>query len=55
MEETTVEIIEEDVEEVGQKGEFCLIGKIWVDKNIGKSIIESAMGKIWRISAKAVL
>lgn len=46
-EETTVEITNEDVEEVRQKGEFCLVGKIWMDRTIGKPVIETELGKIW--------
>lgn len=52
-EEAKVEISEDDVEEVQQKGEFFLVGKIWVDKSIGKLVIKLAIGKIWRLSSKA--
>lgn len=48
-EETTVEITNEDVEEVRQKGEFCLVGKIGMDRTIGKPVIETELGKIWRL------
>lgn len=36
-----------------QKGDLCLIGKIWVDRAIGRSIIEGIMSKIWKLSVKA--
>lgn len=53
VEDDIVEISKEDIEVARQKGEFCLVGKIWVDRSIGKPVIESAMGKIWRLTSKA--
>lgn len=41
-------------EEVQRKGDHSLIGKVCGDRVVGKDLISSMMGKIWRISKKAV-
>ncbi|XP_042944620.1 uncharacterized protein LOC122278503 [Carya illinoinensis] len=41
-------------DEIHRKGERSLIGKICSDREVGKEVIASAMGKIWRISKRVV-
>lgn len=37
-----------------RKGKLCFIGKVWIDRQITKGIIEEMeMNKIWRLSAKS--
>lgn len=31
-----------------------MIGKLWVERVINKGVTEAAMGKIWRLSSKAI-
>lgn len=51
-EDVVIEISKEDVEDVCKKGKLCLVGKVWTDRMINRSLIESAMNKIWRMSVK---
>lgn len=51
-EDKEIEITEDEMEDVRRKGELCLIGRVWVDIQIGRGVIETAMNKIWRLSAK---
>lgn len=46
-EDTAIDIEDEALEEVTKKGDLCLIGKVWVDRSIGRGIIEAVMTKIW--------
>ncbi|KAF5462220.1 hypothetical protein F2P56_018246 [Juglans regia] len=40
-------------EEILRKGDRSLVGKICVDRAVGKEIVVNTMGKIWRISKRA--
>ncbi|XP_042969125.1 uncharacterized protein LOC122301818 [Carya illinoinensis] len=52
-EDTAITLENEATREVQRKGELCLIGKIWMDRSIGKNIIEATMAKIWTLSKQA--
>lgn len=45
---------EEDSEEVKHSKELCLIGRIWIERSIGKHIFETAMAKVCRLHTKAM-
>lgn len=38
---------------MSEKGEKSLVGKIWLDRRIGKDFVESTMAKVWRVSKPA--
>ncbi|XP_042952214.1 uncharacterized protein LOC122289295 [Carya illinoinensis] len=40
-------------ERMREKGGNSLVGKIWIDRQIGREFVESTMGKIWRVSKPA--
>lgn len=42
------------MEDVRKKGVLCLIVKVWVDRALGKGIIETDINKIWRLSSKVI-
>lgn len=45
-EDVAINIGDDKLGGVQRKGNLCFIGKIWIDRSIGRSIIESAMVKI---------
>lgn len=47
-----IEITKEEVEDIRRMGELCLVGKVWTEGVISKSVIEIAMNRIWHLSAK---
>ncbi|KAF5454463.1 hypothetical protein F2P56_024125 [Juglans regia] len=49
-----VDLDDEISEELKNKGECSLVGKIWMERNISKGVIETTMAKVWRISRKAL-
>ncbi|XP_042980007.1 uncharacterized protein LOC122310195 [Carya illinoinensis] len=53
-EEVVIELPQGGEEEIQCKGDRSLIGKICSDRAISKEVIANAMGKIWRISKRAV-
>ncbi|CAI9780684.1 unnamed protein product [Fraxinus pennsylvanica] len=52
-EEEIVGIDGKGVATVMEKGDRSLIGKIWAERQINKAVVQSTMGKIWRISKPA--
>lgn len=55
MEEETkcIDLDDEIAEELKNKEDCSLVGKVWVERSIGKLVIETTMAKVWRISRKA--
>lgn len=53
VEDQIIELEEDAVDDVTQKGELCLIRKVQMDRSIGSSLIEGVMAKVWRLSRKA--
>ncbi|CAI9762608.1 unnamed protein product [Fraxinus pennsylvanica] len=47
--EEIVDIDGEGAKMVMEKGDRSLLGKIWIDGQISKTVIQSTMGKIWKL------
>ncbi|XP_041011254.1 uncharacterized protein LOC121255023 [Juglans microcarpa x Juglans regia] len=54
-EDEPIELEEEAREEVHRKCEWCLIGKFYMERSIGRAIVESTMVKIWRVGKQATV
>ncbi|XP_042973518.1 uncharacterized protein LOC122304969 [Carya illinoinensis] len=52
-EEVVLDLPFGEAEDVQRKGERSLIGRICLDRVVGKEIVSHSMGKIWRISQRA--
>lgn len=48
-EDQSITIDGEDLEVPQQKGDYYLVGKVWIERPIGKKVIGGAMRKIWRL------
>lgn len=49
-EKVGIELDGESVDVVKEKGDRSLIGRVCIERVIGKEVIDSTMGKIWRVS-----
>lgn len=53
-EDVVIDLAGKATAEVQNKGERCLIGKIWTDLAINKNVVEATMAKVWRLSKHTV-
>ncbi|KAF5472196.1 hypothetical protein F2P56_004583 [Juglans regia] len=48
-----IDLDDEIPEELKNKEDCSLVGKVWVERSISRMVIENTMAKVWRISRKA--
>lgn len=44
-----IEIGTEDLAKTIEKGDRSLVGKVWLDRRVGKEVLRTTLLKIWRI------
>lgn len=50
-----LELNEDGVAETQKKGDRSLVGKVYIDRLIGREVLASTLAKIWRISKLATM
>lgn len=49
-----ISITEGEIADVRKKGELCLVGRLWSEKNTNKEAFESVLSRIWRMMGSVV-
>lgn len=53
-EDAIINMPDESIRESERKGERSLVGKLYMERIIGKEVLAATLGKIWRVSKAAI-
>jgi hypothetical protein len=48
-EQVGIQITEGDVADIREKGEHCLVGKVWAEKQVNKEAFQTVLSRLWRL------